>query len=82
MASAAAAAGQLRIPLQITINLQPPAVVCTAVTNASSTPSINCVGGALVPIGLSGSATSDYGEFSSRVIATKELEYIETTVSW
>lgn len=82
VASAACPAGQLRTAVRITINLQPPEVVCTAVTNGSTTPSINCVGGIPVPLRDAQSAATDYGEFSSRLVATKEVEYIETTVSW
>ena len=82
IAGTACPAGTLRIPIQITINLQPPEVVCTAVTNGSTTPSINCVGAVLVPTLDAQSAASDFGAFSSRLVATQDIEYIETTVSW
>ena len=77
MGSLGCAAGQLQIPIRITINVQPPesGVVCTAIT-FGATPLINCVGGA--PQSVAG----DWGELSSRLVATKDVEYVETTVSW
>lgn len=82
LVASAAWAGQLQVPIRITINLQRPEVVCTAVSNGSTTPSINCVGQVVVPSLHAQSTASDYGEFSSRLVATRDIEYIETTVSW
>ena len=74
-------AGQLRLPFQITVTLQPPAVVCVATTHGLTTPTIICSGDGLRSEN-SGWAQGDYGEFSSRLVATRDIEYIETTVSW